>query len=548
MTSFVPNQGLPALLKEGTKHIQGVDEAVARNIDACRQLSAIVRTSLGPNGMNKVVVNHLGKLFVTSDAATIVRELEVVHPAAKMIVMASEAQEREVGDGTGLVIALAGELLDHAEKLLRMGLTTADIIQGYERAGEEVLAMLPDLVVHSIADVKNQEEVVTALSSCIASKQYGLHDTLTPLIAKACIATLPANVNHFSVENIRVAKILGGSITDSSVVNGAVVVRNAEGAVKKVKDARVAIYSCDFESTQSETKGTVLLKSAAEFTSYTRSEETLLETKVQAIANTGVNVIAAPKFDEVALHFCDKYKIMTIRSQSKFELRRIARATGAVGLAKMRAPTTEEIGKVDSVQVEEIGSTKCIIFKQESTGSRISTIVLRASTHNLLDDIDRVIDDGVNTFKGMCRKGDGKFVAGAGACEMQLHKRLSDFANTRPGLDQYAINKYAQALQVIPRILADTSGFDGTQVISDLVAQHSKGNSNHGLNIETGECEDVTQDLKVFDLMPVKYWAIKLATDAVCTILRVDQIIMAKMAGGPKPRDMQGGDAMDDAP
>ncbi|KAI0562488.1 TCP-1/cpn60 chaperonin [Gracilaria domingensis] len=543
--SFLPNQGLSSLLKEGSKHITGLDEAVARNIDACRQLSAIVRTSLGPSGMNKMIVNHLGKLFVTSDAATIVRELEVIHPAAKLIVMASEAQEREVGDGTGFVVAFAGELLDQAEKLLRMGLPTADIVKGYERAAEEALAILEGLGVHKVPNIKDVDAVSTAMSPALASKHYGLESILARLVTKACVSVLPANINMFSVENVRVAKVLGGSVSDSAVVNGAVLLRDAEGTITKVKNARVAIYTCDFEASQSETKGTVLLKSAKEFTNYNKSEELMLESKIKSISEAGVTVIAAPKFGEVAMHFLEKYKIMVIRCQSKFDLRRIARTTGAIALAKMNVPTTDEQGRADHVEVQEIGSTKCIVFKQDKEGSRIATILVRASTQNLLDDIDRSIDDAVNVFKGITR--DPRFVAGAGACEIELSRKLIEFAEARPGLDQYAIKKYAEALEVIPRVLAETSGFDATNIISSLVAAHAAGKATAGLDIEGGVVAD-SMNGQIFDLLITKHWAIKLATDAVCNILRVDQIIMAKRAGGPKPRDMQAADSMDQAP
>lgn len=416
---------------------------------------------------------------------------------------------------------------------------------GYEKAGEEALHILEELAVHKVADVKNEKAVATAMTSCIASKHYGLESLLAPLVAKACISVLPTNINMFSVENIRVAKVLGGSAMDSAVVQGAVLIRDVEGTIKKVANARVAIYTCDFEASQSETKGTVLLKSAEEFTNYTRSEETLLEGKVKAIANAGITVIASPKFGEVALHFLEKYKIMAIKCMSKFDLRRVARTTGAVALTKINPPSVDETGRADLVAVEEIGSTKCIVFRQEKEGSRVATILVRASTQNLLDDIDRAVDDAVNVFKGMTK--DPRFVAGAGACEIELSRRLHEFAEARPGLDQYAINKYAEALEVIPRVLAETSGLDATNVISNLVAAHAEGQNTAGLDLEEGTVMDAAK-ANVLDLLLVKHWALHFATDAVATILRVDQIIMAKAAGGPKPRDMQAADANDDAP
>lgn len=394
-----------------------------------------------------------------------------------------------------------------------------------------------------VADVKNLDEVSAVLKPCVASKHYGLEDILTPLIANACLSVLPANLNMFSVENIRVAKVLGGSVTDSSVIQGAVILHDTEGTVTKVPDARVAIFTCDFEATQSETKGTVLLKSAKEFTNYNKSEEILLEKHIKEITDKGVKVIVSPKFGEVAMHFLEKYGVMAVRCQSKFELRRVARTTGAVALAKLRAPTIDEIGHVDLVSVEEIGSTKCVVFRQEHDGSRIATILVRASTQNLLDDIDRAVDDAVNVFKGLTK--DPRFVAGAGACEMEISRRLQEFAETRPGLDQYAIKKYAEALEVIPRILAETSGFDATNMVSMLAAAHAEGGENMGLNIDDGSVFDALK-ANVVDLLSTKHWAIRLATDAVSTVLRVDQIIMAKMAGGPNPRDMQAADAGED--
>lgn len=416
---------------------------------------------------------------------------------------------------------------------------------GYEIAGEKALELLNTLIVHKTLDIKDEAQVSMCLKSCIASKQYGLEDVLTPLIAKSCISVLPANRNMFSVENVRVAKVLGGSVSDSTVIAGAVLTRSAEGSVRRVESAKVVVYTCDLEASASETKETVLLKSAEELTNYTKSEEAMMEAKIKALADAGVGVIASTKFGEVAMHFVDKYGIMAIRCTSKFDLRRVARTTKAVALAKLVVPKPDEMGEADLVEVREIGSTKCIVFSQRAHGSRISTILVRASTQNLLDDVDRAVDDAVNVYKGMTK--DARFVAGAGASEMELSRLLREFARSRPGLDQYSIAKFADALEVVPRILAETSGSNATDVVSNLMAAHAEGRPTAGVNVDDGSIVDVGES-KVFDLFSVKYWALRLATEAVCTILRVDQIIMAKAAGGPKPRDMQSVDAMDDAP
>lgn len=380
---------------------------------------------------------------------------------------------------------------------------------------------MDDLTVHKVTDTKSVADVSAALRTAIASKQYGVEDILAPLVAEACVSVLPSNINMFSVENVRVAKVLGGSLSDTTVISGTVLTRDVEGTVKKVENARVVVYTCDIDSTQAETKGTVLLKSAEEFTSYTKSEETMLETKIKEIADAGVNVIVGPKFGDVAMHFIEKYHIMAMRCQSKFDLRRVARTTSAVALAKLIVPSTEEIGRADLVQVEEFGSTKCTVLRQKEQGSRIATLLVRASTQNLLDDVDRAVDDAVNVFKGITK--DPRFVAGAGASEAEISRRLHDFADTRSGLDQYAIKRYAEAFEVVPRMLAENAGRHPSDVVSNLVAAHASGKPNAGVNVDDGSVIDAV-DENILDQLMVKYWAIKLATDAVVTILRVDQV------------------------
>lgn len=245
--------GIGGMLKEGAKHLSGVEEAVLKNIEACKDLASILRTSMGPNGMNKMVLNHTGKVFVTTDAATIMKELDVIHPAAKMMVMAAQSQERECGDGTGFVIVFAGELLEQAQELIRQGLHPSEIIQGktsspsiifivydflqgYQKGFEKALQVLETLVITSIPNLREKNAVCEALRSCIASKQYGLEDLIASLVAEACISVLPSEEKHFNVENIRVTKVLGGSLHSSSVVHGTVISQEAAGMVKSGND------------------------------------------------------------------------------------------------------------------------------------------------------------------------------------------------------------------------------------------------------------------------------------------------------------------------
>lgn len=534
MALHVPRApGFAQMLKEGAKHFSGLEEAVYRNIQACKELAQTTRTAYGPNGMNKMVINQLEKLFVTNDAATILRELEVQHPAAKMIVMASHMQEQEVGDGTNFVLFFAGALLELAEELLRMGLSVSEVIAGYEKACRRALEILPDIVCCSAKNLRDVQEVASLIKTSVMSKQYGNEAFLSKLIAEACVTIFPES-GHFNVDNVRVCKILGSGIGASSVLRGMVFKKEAEGDVTSVKDAKIVVYSCPFDCTVTETKGTVLIKNAEELLNFSKGEENQLEAQVKAIADTGVNLlVTGGKVADLALHYANKYQIMVVRLNSKWDLRRLCKTVGATGLPKLTPPTPEEMGHCESVHLSEVGDTQVVIFKHEREDGLISTIVIRGSTDNLMDDIERAVDDGVNTFKVLVR--DKRLVPGGGATEIELSKQITSYGETCPGLDQYAIKKFAEAFEAIPRALADNSGVNSNEVLSKLHAVHQEGNKNVGFDIES-ESAAVKDMLEAGVLEPylVKHWGIKLATNAAVTVLRVDQIIMAKPAGGPK--------------
>jgi len=542
------------MMKDGTKFFSGVEEAVIRNIDACKEFSGTVATAFGPNGMNKMVINHLEKLFVTNDAATIIRELEVEHPAAKMMILGSQMMEQEVGDGTNFVIILAGALLKEAEDLVRMGLKPTEVAEGYEIACRKALEVLESCACHEIKDAKNNEEVRKAVRTAVMSKQYGNEDFLADLIVKACTAIVPVAQTSFNVDNVRVTKILGSGLMASEVVSGMVFKRSVESNVTKVEKCKVAVYTCPIDSTQTETKGTVLIKSAQELTDFSKGEEDLLEKQIKEIVDSGAKVVVSGgKIGDLALHYLNKYGLMAVRLTSKWDVRRLCRAVNATPLPKLTPPTAEELGYADLVRVDELGDTSVVIFKMESTESKIATVVVRGATENYMDDIERAIDDGVNTYKGICR--DGRLVAGAGALEMELAKEVTSYGETLEGLEQYAVQRFAQALHVVPKMLAENTGVKANVVIAELAAAHAEGKAHAGFDIESDSASTLKEDgtkhtinaveNQVFDLMVAKYWGLKYATDAAATILRVDQIIMAKRAGGPKPRG-GGNGPMDD--
>ena len=350
---------------------------------------------------------------------------------------------------------------------------------------------------------------------------------------------------------------MGGSLDQSKVVKGMVFGREPDGSIKKASKAKVGVFSCPIDISQTETKGTVLLHNAKEMLDFTKGEENQLETIIKEIHDSGVRVIVAgTSVGELALHYLNRYKILIVKILSKFELRRLCRVVGATPLARLGAPMPDEMGSIDVVETLEIGGDRVTVFRQENDATRTATLVIRGATQNHLDDIERAIDDGVNVVKAITR--DPKLVPGAGATEMQLIERISAFGEKTPELSQYAIKKYAESFEVIPRTLAESAGLDATEVLASLYAAHHKSSTKTNKDDNDDEDDDDedeeeedwcigvdvenedgtgTLDAKeegILDLLVSKQWAIRLATEAARTVLSVDQIIVARQAGGPK--------------
>ncbi|KAI3946741.1 hypothetical protein MKW98_003304 [Papaver atlanticum] len=515
--------GINSMLKQGHKHFSGLDEAVMKNIDGCKQLSNITRTSLGPNGMNKMVIDHRDKLFVTNDAATILNELEVQHPAAKLLVLAAKAQQEEIGDGANLTISFAGELLQKAEELIRIGLHPSEIISGYMKGTNKTVEILESL-------------------------QFDQENILCPLIADACIQVCPKNPTNFNVDNVRVAKLQGGGLRNSMVIRGMALKSDASGSIKKVEKAKIAVFVAGVDTSATETKGTVLIHSAEQLENYGNTEEAKIEELIKSVADSGAKVIVSgAAVGEMALHFCERYKLMVLKISSKFELRRFCPLSRPsefqYAFLNLRQPSPDDLGHADSISVEEIGGARVTVVKNEEGGNSVATVVLRGSTDSILDDLERAVDDGVNTYKAMCR--DSRIVPGAAATEIEFARQLNEFSFKEVGLDQYAINKFAESFEMVPWSLAENAGLNSMEIISSLYAEHVAGNPKVGIDLEEGVCKDISS-LGIWDLHVTKFFALKYASEAVCTVLRVDQIIMAKQAGGPRRDHRPAGAGMDE--
>ena len=537
---FQTQGGIQSLLKEGGRHFAGMDEALLKNIDAAKQIGSMTRSSFGPFGLNKLIVNHLDKHFVTRDAAVILEEMEVIHPAAQLVVMAAKAQEQECGDGTNLVTILSGELLTNAEELLKQGIHASDVIRGYELAIEGVVSELKKQKILSVKDPRSVEELTKVLEPVLATKQYGQERFLAKLVAEACISIMPKDkqLNEFNPDNVRVASMTGSGIfANSHVVSGVVAPRDTLGNEKRKSKAKVAVYSIGLENAGPETSGTVLLKNANDLLNFTKGEEARMEEFVKALVAAGVDaVITGGNVQDIALHFLNKYKILVIKCTSKFELRRLCETLGATALNRMGPPIPEEAGFAESIEVVEISNHKVTQVKAKDT--LVSTIVLRGATSNMLAEVERSIIDAVNVVRCLCVKQEMDFCPGGGAAELEVASAIHKLGDTYPGLEQYSIHKVAEALEVVPKTLAKNSGLDADETLASLNAAHARGERLACVNVDSeGRLKDAVTDAKtkgIYDHLGSKIWAVRLAMDAVLTVLRIQHIIVAKQAGGPR--------------
>ena len=522
-----------SLLKEGFKTYSGVEESILRNIEAAKEISSMTRTSLGPNGMNKFIVNHLDKLYLTKDSGVMCRELEVNHPAVNLIVKSSKIQETECGDNTNYVITFAGELLTAAEILIKAGVHPTDIISGYEKGLIKTFELLDFAKTVEIENIRDVKEVAKAIKPVIMTKVVQKQENfIAPLIAEACVLTCPKNQTLFNEENVRVAKMLGGSIYDSQVIKGMVVVRHIEGAITMVENCKVAVFNCPLENIGAETKDTVLFKNAEELLGYTKTEEDNIEKLIKGVVDAGVKaVIVGGSVSNMAIHYLDRYKVLVLRTLSKFELRRIAKAVGATPLVRLGTPTPEELGYADKIAVDEIGSQKCVVITRNSEDNKMATLLIRGSTNNLLENMERVIEDGVNAYKNLCKS--NLYVGGAGAIESYLSNQIREYAKTNTGLEQYSLMKFGESFEVIPRTIVENAGLKVNEVLANLLSKN-KEEPVFGLDFKSGEVKNAFTELEIIDHKETKKWAIKFAMDAVLTILKVDQIVLSKPAGGPK--------------
>jgi len=415
-----------------------------------------------------------------------------------------------------------------------MGLNVNDVIIGFEKSAKKSMEILDSLVVRKVDDIRSIADIAKAIRTPSASKQFGWEDTIAPVVAKACNQVLNKKF-QINVDDVRVAKLLGGGIADMEVIPGLIMDRAAEGTVKHMNNPKIVVFTMGIEYSKADAKEVFNVTTPEQLTGFALNQETYMEKIIDEVANAGVTcIVAGGKISDIAMHFIEKKGLMAIKTASKFELARICRCTGATPLVRLGAPTKEEMGTADSINVEEYAGNFVTVFRHEGK-SKVSTVLCRGATANILDDLERAINDAVNSYKALLA--DSRLVPGAGASEIELAKQLKAIGEATPGQDQYAIRKFGESLEVVPRTLAENSGHDATAVISKIYAAHAAGNAKHGLDVESGEIVDA-EVMGVLDLLSAKKRAIQLAVDAAITVLRIDQIIMAKPAVGPKAPKM----------
>ena len=561
MSSMAYNSaaGLSGMLKEGTRHMQeyGDDGSVVmRNIDACLQLSRqMLTSSLGPQGRCKLVVNHLQKIIVTADCAAILKEVQIQHPAASLLSMTVQKQKTECGDATNFCLSFAGELLWQTALLIQKMTwqqTAPEIIAGFQHSLKLCLEeFFPQTVAVTIADMDKKENLMKIITPVWQSKQYGTETSMASLVADACMLVYPeGSKGSFPAASIRTVPILGAGVQQSVLIEGYVATRGLQSVKKSASNCKIAVFASGIEASSTEAKGTVVMKTAEDLMTYNKSEELKMQEIIQGLSDAGIQVVVSGgAVSDMAMHFIDKYNLVCLRVSSKWELRRLCQAVGATALVRLGTPMPEEMGFAETVKQQELGDRTVTVFANSTGESKLATIVLRAFTRTLLADLERAVDDGVQVIaqavKDCNRNGVARLCYGGGCSEMALSVRLQQAAQKVPGLQQYAMQAFAQALWVVPRTLAENAGHKATITLAHLQAAHSTSVSDGsdgaicdvGIDIEEDSANGVCGMAEggVLDLVATKQSALRLAVDTVTTILKIDQIIMSKQAGGPNP-------------
>ena len=523
------------ILPEGTERYSKRD-ALRMNITAAKVLAGIVRTTLGPKGMDKMLVNSLGDVTVTNDGATIMREMEINQPAARMLVETAKKQEEIVGDGTTTVVVIAGELLSKAEELLDDGIATSVVVKGFRNATNKAIELLNEIAIDADDKETLKKVAVTAMSG--KGSDYA-KDHLADIVVEAALRI--EEDGESDIDNINIQRVSGDSVEDSFLAEGIVIDKApvSKNMPKEVKDAKIAIikYPIELKDKNIETK--IDITNPDQFEAFIKKEEEMVKELVNKVIASGANVLFCQKgIDDMAEHYLKKAGIMAYKRVKKSDMERIAKATGAKYVTDIDDLSEEKLGFAGRVYLDKLFDHE-LTFIEDCENPKASSIVLRGSTRYVTEQIARALDDALGVVAATIE--EGKVLIGGGACEIDLVKGLREYGESVSGREQLAILKYAEALEVIPRTLIENAGLDTINLIADLKAAH-EDSAFTGINVFSGEVADM-KEAGVIEPLRVKIQALQSAGEASEMILRIDDMIAARNALNSTGPDESGNDA-----
>src|SRR5689334_2086727 len=526
--------GMPVLiLKEGASQTKGRD-AQKNNITAAKLIAEIVKSSLGPRGMDKMLVDTLGDVTITNDGATILKEIDVQHPAAKMMVEISKATDNEVGDGTSSVVILAGALIEKAEELIAKDVHPTIIVDGYRKSATKALDVLSNIAQKVNASEKEQLTKIakTSMQTKLVSKES---DDLAQIVVSAILQVSEKieSGNKVDIDDIKVDKKAGGSLRDTKLIKGIVLDKEVVhgGMPKRIEKAKIALINSALEIEKTEFDAKININSPEQMNMFLEEENKMLKSMVDKVITAGSNVVVCQKgIDDIAQHYLAKANILTVRRVKESDMTKLARATGARVINNLEDLTSKDLGSADLVE-ERMVETDKWVFIEGCKHPKSVTILIRGGSQRVVDEAERSIHDALMVTKDVIEK--PLIVAGGGAPEAYAASKIRDWVSTLTGREQLAAEKYAESLEIIPLTLAQNAGMDPIDAMTDLRAKQSRGSKWTGIDVRSAKIADISK-LEILEPLSVKEQIIKSATEAASMILRIDDVIASsKSAGGP---------------
>ena len=528
-------QGPVLVLKESALQQKGRD-AQKNNITAAKLVAELVKTSLGPRGLDKMLVDSLGDVTITNDGATILKEIDAQHPAAKMMVEISKTMDTEVGDGTTSSVVFAGALLEKAEKLLEKNVHSTVIIDGYQAASEKALELLTKLAKTIKPD--DRESLIKIAKTSMQSKLVSEDSVpLSKLVVDAILKIVEINDNVHSVDldNLKVEKKAGGSIDDTALINGIVLDKEIvhSGMPTKIEKSKIALVNAALEVEKTEMSAEIRISDPTQMEQFLEEENRMLKSMVDKLHTVGVNVLICQKgIDDIAQHYLSKYGILAVRRVKESDMTKLAKATGGRITTNLEDISANDLGHAELVQQKKVESDKWV-FIEGCKNPRSITVLIRGGSQRVVDEVDRSMHDALMVVKDVVEK--PAIVAGGGSPEAYLAAELNEWSGNSEGREQLAIQQYAEAFDSIPLTIAENAGMDPIDTIITLRANQSNGKEAVGINAKEGKIGNMFS-LDIVEPLAVKEQIIKSATETACMILRIDDVIA--VSGGPSAGGM----------